>query len=139
MAHEYWDVFICLVGGIHIRCKLVVEEQVGGEAEYTGEGLRGGNAGEEGDGAALGEAAEDDAGGGYTLVYFLFYEGVEVVAGFENAGLVVGLGEVGECGLVDRGVSDIGGGAGWDGRFRAVVQCHTSLAFACRNSGGHCS
>ena len=35
-----------------------------------------------------------------------------------------------------EGVSEIGGGEGWDGRFRAVVQCHTSLAFACRNSAG---
>ena len=116
-----------------------MEEKVGGETEYAGEGLRGGNAGEEGDGATLGESAEDDAGGGYAFIYFFFYEDVEVVAGFENAGLVVGLSEVVEGCLVDEGVSDTGGGAGWDGRFRAVVQCHTSLAFACRNSGGRCS
>lgn len=63
----------------------------------------GGNAGEDGDGAALGEAAEDDAGGGYALVYFFLYEGVEVVAGFENAGLVVGLGEGIEGCLVENG------------------------------------
>ena len=136
MAHEYGDILIRLVGGIHVRGELIVEEQIGGEAEYAGEGVRGGNAGEEGDGAALGEAAKDDAGGGYAFVYFFFYEGVEVVAGFENAGLVVGLCEVGEGCLVDRGVSDIGGGVGSDGRFRAIVQCRTSLAFACRNSGG---
>ena len=42
----------------------------------------------------MGEAAEDDAGGGYASIYFFFYKGVEVLAGFEDAGLVVGLGEV---------------------------------------------
>ena len=61
MAHEYWDVFVRLVGGIYIRGELIVEEEVGRETEYAGEGVRGGNAGEEGDGAALGESAEDDA------------------------------------------------------------------------------
>ncbi len=139
MTHKDRDILVLVVGGIHIRGKFIVEEQVGGEAEYASEGLSGGNAGEEGDGAALGEPAEDDAGGGYALIYLFFYEGVEVVAGFEDAGLVVGLGEVVEGCLVDKGVSGIVGGGGWDGRFRAVVQCHTSLAFACQNSGGCCS
>ena len=97
--------------------------------------MRGCNACEEGDGAALGEAAEDDAGGGYAFVYFFFYESVEVVPGLEDAGLVMGLGKFVEGCLVDRVVSGIVGGEGWDGRFRAVVQCRTSLAFACRNSG----
>ena len=83
-----------------------MEEQIGGQAKYSSEGVRGGNAGEEGDGTALGEAAEDDAGGGYAFVYLFFYEGVEVVAGFENTGLVVGLGEAIEGCLVNKGVSE---------------------------------
>ena len=84
-----------------------MEKQVGGQAEYAGEGVRGGNAGEEGDGTALGEPAEDNAGGGYALIYLFFYKGVEIVAGFQNTGLVVGLGETIEGGLVDRGVSEL--------------------------------
>ena len=80
-----------------------MEEHVGGKAEYAGERVRGGNACEDGDGAALGEAAEDDAGGGNSFVYFFFYEGVEIVAGFEDAGLIVGLGEFVEGCLVDGG------------------------------------
>ena len=69
--------------------------------------MRGGNAGEEGDGAALGEAAEDDAGGGYAFVYLFLYEGVEIVAGFEDTGLVVGLGEAIEGCLVNKEVSEL--------------------------------
>ncbi len=42
----------------------------------------------------MGETAKYDAGGGDAFVYFGFYELVEVVAGFEDAGLVLGLGEV---------------------------------------------
>ena len=47
----------------------------------------------------MGETAEDDAGGGDAFVDFGFDEVVEVVAGFEDAGLVLGLGEVVEGGL----------------------------------------
>ena len=81
-----------------------MEEQVGREAEYAGEGLWGGNASEDGDGTALGETPEDDAGGGYALVYLFFYEGVEVVAGFEDAGLVMGLSEGVEGCLLEKGL-----------------------------------
>ena len=112
MAHKDRDVLVLVVGGTHIRGKLIVEEQVGGEAEYASEGLRGGDAGEEGDGAALREPAQDNAGGGYALIYLFFYEGIEVVAGFEDSGLIVGLGEVVEGCLVDKGVSGIVGGGG---------------------------
>ena len=128
MAHEDRNILVCLVGGVHVGGKLVVEEQVGGEAEYAGKGLGGGNAGEEGDGAALGEAAEDDAGGGYALIYFFFYEGVEIVAGFEDAGLVVGLGEVVEGFLVDKGVSDlwevVGGTDGFARSYNVIPAWH---------------
>ena len=84
-----------------------MEEEVGGEAEYAGEGVRGSNAGEQGDGTALGEPAEDDAGGGYALIYLFFYEGVEIIARFENTGLVVSLGQAIEGCLVNKGVSGL--------------------------------
>ena len=128
VAHEDWDILVLLVGGIHIRGKLIVEEQVGGQAEYASEGLRGGNAGEEGDSAALGKPAEDDAGRGYALVYLFFYEGVEVVAGSEDAGLIVGLGEFVEGCLVDKGVSDlwevVGGTDGFARSYNVIPAWH---------------
>ncbi len=128
MAHKDRNILVLFVGGIHIRGKLIVKEQVGGEAEYAGEGLRGGNASEEGDGAALGEPAKNDAGGGYALVYLFFYEGVEVVAGFEDAGLVVGLGEVVEGCLVDKGVSElwevVGGTDGFARSYNVIPAWH---------------
>ncbi len=51
----------------------------------------------------MGETAEDDAGGRDAFVYFGFDEAVEVVSGFEDAGLVLGLGEVVEGDLVTLG------------------------------------
>ena len=105
-----------------------MEEQVGGQAEDASEGLRGGNAGEEGDGAALGKPAQDDAGGGYTLIHLFFYEGVEVVAGSEDAGLIVGLGEVVEGCLVEKGVSGlwevVGGTDGFARSYNVIPAWH---------------
>lgn len=89
MGEKNWSLLVRIVFR-NVVLDLVAEKQVAGQTEYTAELLLVCDPREQGHCTTLGKATDDDTGRFDALLHLLFNQGVEVVAGTENSGLVLG-------------------------------------------------